>query len=373
MTSMLEPPVDGVRKSIASRVLRELNHGSVGWAVGLAVTVALALNPFFGIAFPVLLGRTLFVALVLVLVFHGVGLWRQALMPRWLAQTIAVALAAPIATALVYLVATSGNVASFVGNPYRVTGFLWIAGCALGVGLIVALGALVRERDAQAHSQALQFEIERGQLERQALDARLAVLTAQIEPHFLFNTLANVQALVDTRLAACRAGAEKPDRLPARRDAAAAGAGRPTLRRRDRAGARLPRPDAHAHARSARVAIDVDAGGAGPALSADGAADAGGKRRAPRHRPERGGRAHRGRRRARCRDGRVHAVGGRHRRGPAQRAMASASAWRTRASACAACSAPTPAASCRRHAPRGVRAELSFPAAERMTTTRRPH
>jgi LytS/YehU family sensor histidine kinase len=119
-------------------------------------------------------------------------------MPRWLAQTLAVVLAAPLATALVYLVSTSGNVASFVGNPYRVSGFLWIAGCALGIGLIVSLGALVRERDALAHSQALQFEIERGRLERQALDARLAVLTAQVEPHFLFNTLANVQALVDS-------------------------------------------------------------------------------------------------------------------------------------------------------------------------------
>ena len=198
MNQATEPSSAAQPASLAGRVLRELNHGSVGWAVGLAVTVALVLNPFFGITFPVLLGRTLFVALVLVLVFHGVALWRQTLMPRWLAQTIAVALAAPVATALVYLVATSGNVSSFVGNPYRVTGFLWIAGCALGIGLIVALGALVRERDAQARSQALQFEIERGRLERQALDARLAVLTAQIEPHFLFNTLANVQALVDS-------------------------------------------------------------------------------------------------------------------------------------------------------------------------------
>jgi hypothetical protein len=198
MALSMEPPSNGDRKSIAGRVLRELNHGSVGWGLGLAVTVALALNPIFVLPFPVLLGRTLFVALVLVLVFHGVGLWRQRWMPRWLAQTLAVALAAPIATALVYLVATSGNVASFVGNPYRVSGFLWIAGCALAVGLIVALGALVRERDALARSQALQFEIERGRLERQALDARLAVLTAQVEPHFLFNTLANVQALVDS-------------------------------------------------------------------------------------------------------------------------------------------------------------------------------
>ena len=35
------------------------------------------------------------------------------------------------------------------------------------------------------------------ELERKALDARLRLLQAQVEPHFLFNTLANVQALVD--------------------------------------------------------------------------------------------------------------------------------------------------------------------------------
>jgi hypothetical protein len=198
MTVAQPPHRDSDRPSIVRRVWRELNHGSVGWALGLAVLVALALNPIFVVPLPVLLGRTLFVALMLVLVFHGVGLLRQSLLPRWLAQIVAVALTAPVATAIVYLVATSGDVESFVGNPYRVSGFLWIAGCALGVGLIVAFGALVRERDALARSQALQFEIERGRLERQALDARLAVLTAQIEPHFLFNTLANVQALVDS-------------------------------------------------------------------------------------------------------------------------------------------------------------------------------
>jgi signal transduction histidine kinase len=198
MAESLEPLHEGGPPSIVRRVLRELRRGSVGWALGLAVVVALALNPIFVVPLPVLLGRTLFVALMLVVVFHGVGLLRQNLVPVWLAQTVAVAVTAPLATAIVYLVATSGDVASFVGNPYRVTGFLWIAGCALGIGLLVALGAMVRERDALARSQALQFEIERGRLERQALDARLAVLTAQIEPHFLFNTLANVQALVDT-------------------------------------------------------------------------------------------------------------------------------------------------------------------------------
>jgi LytS/YehU family sensor histidine kinase len=40
--------------------------------------------------------------------------------------------------------------------------------------------------------------LERSELERRALDARFRLLQAQVEPHFLFNTLANVQALVET-------------------------------------------------------------------------------------------------------------------------------------------------------------------------------
>ena len=55
----------------------------------------------------------------------------------------------------------------------------------------------MRQKDALARHQALSFELERTQLERQALDARLSLLQAQVAPHFLFNTLANVQALVE--------------------------------------------------------------------------------------------------------------------------------------------------------------------------------
>jgi LytS/YehU family sensor histidine kinase len=64
-------------------------------------------------------------------------------------------------------------------------------------GLWIALGAMVRQRDALARDQAMAFELERSELARQALDARMRLLQAQVQPHFLFNTLANVQALVD--------------------------------------------------------------------------------------------------------------------------------------------------------------------------------
>lgn len=44
----------------------------------------------------------------------------------------------------------------------------------------------------------MSFELERSELERRALDAQLRLLQAQVEPHFLFNTLANVRELVES-------------------------------------------------------------------------------------------------------------------------------------------------------------------------------
>jgi signal transduction histidine kinase len=170
----------------------------VAWAIGSAFIVALLLNPKFGIPFPVLLGRTVFVALTILLAFGAAGHWRQSLMPQWVAQTIAVGVAGPVATLLMYLLASGGSWPAFVGYPGRVTGFAFISVSALVIGVVLGLGTLLREREAQARNLALAFELEREQFERAAVDARLALLTAQIEPHFLFNTLANVQALVES-------------------------------------------------------------------------------------------------------------------------------------------------------------------------------
>jgi LytS/YehU family sensor histidine kinase len=72
-----------------------------------------------------------------------------------------------------------------------------ISRCRLLVAPWTALAAIVRQKEAFARNQKLAFELERSELERQALDARLHLLQAQVAPHFLFNTLANVQALVD--------------------------------------------------------------------------------------------------------------------------------------------------------------------------------
>jgi signal transduction histidine kinase len=180
------------------RLLRDaLTWRGVALALAIAVVVATLLNPIFVTPFLVLLGRAMFIALALLIAFAGAGQWRQPWLPRWLAQVLAVALATPVATLIVYLVSVGGDIGA-MRTPERIAGFLWTAGSGLMVGLVLALGALYRERDAQARAQELQFALERETLERQALDAKLSLLHSQIEPHFLFNTLANVQELVES-------------------------------------------------------------------------------------------------------------------------------------------------------------------------------
>jgi hypothetical protein len=179
------------------RFFAALNGASLGWAFGLAIVAALMIAPIFKPPLLVLFGRTLFIAIALLLAYTAAGQWRQTRVPRWVAQLLALAVGAPLATLMVYTLSTGGDFASMFGNPAYVSGIVILVVCALVLGTIIGLGALYRERDAQANALALQFALERETLERQAADARLAVLQQQVEPHFLFNTLANVQALVE--------------------------------------------------------------------------------------------------------------------------------------------------------------------------------
>ena len=127
-----------------------------------------------------------------------------------------------------------------------------ITGAGVLLAPWVALGALVRQREALAREQALAFELERSELERQALDARLRLLQAQVQPHFLFNTLANVRALVNA--GSPRAPAVL-DSLIAYLRAAVPRLNEPATHARPRgaAGARVPRTDADAPARPPAV------------------------------------------------------------------------------------------------------------------------
>jgi Histidine kinase len=71
----------------------------------------------------------------------------------------------------------------------------WLTSLTLA-GVAAALLYLAR-RDSEAMERLHQEELDRLGLDRQMTEARLNVLQAQIEPHFLFNTLANVQRLYE--------------------------------------------------------------------------------------------------------------------------------------------------------------------------------
>ena len=81
-----------------------------------------------------------------------------------------------------------------------------IAGIALWSHVIAAgvLGYffLLREEDAAASLH--REEMRRVELDRELAEARLQVMQAQVEPHFLFNTLANVRRLFQTDPSAAR-------------------------------------------------------------------------------------------------------------------------------------------------------------------------
>jgi two-component sensor histidine kinase len=147
-----------------------------------------------------LLIRTVALGLIAMLVFGLFEQWPKRLpawLARWVLQVAGVAFAMPVATFVIYLLSTQTGAPPFWQVPDRLQGFAALSFVGVLVAPWAALTALVRQKDAIARHQALAFDLERSELERQALDARLHLMQAQVAPHFLFNTLANVQALVD--------------------------------------------------------------------------------------------------------------------------------------------------------------------------------
>jgi two-component sensor histidine kinase len=140
------------------------------------------------------------VGLLLMLVFGLLEQWPRRL-PRWIArwvlQVLAVGLTVPVALFVIYVLSNAPGAPPFWTVEPRMGGFAVLMVSGLLIAPWVALGALVRQREAFAREQALAFQLERSELERQASDARLRLLRAQVQPHFIFNTLANVRALVN--------------------------------------------------------------------------------------------------------------------------------------------------------------------------------
>lgn len=176
-----------------------------GWrrlrvVLGAAFVASLLLLPGWQTPYWSLLGRLLLVGLVLLLVFGLFERWPTRL-PRWIArwalQVVAVAFAVPLAVWLSYTLATLGHRPPWWTEKDYLVGFATMTILGLLAAPWITVAALLRQIKNEARHQALAFELERSEYERKALDARLSLLQAQVEPHFLFNTLANVRELVE--------------------------------------------------------------------------------------------------------------------------------------------------------------------------------
>jgi hypothetical protein len=170
-------------------------------AMSLALGVTLLLRSEWTTGFRGLLFRTATIAFVAVLVFtlfERLPRRLPAWLPRWVLQVVGTGVAMPVTTLSIYLLTTPVGAPPFWLDEERTNGFIMLTFLSILIAPWTALGSLLRQREAFARHQALAFALERSELERRALDARLQLLQAQVAPHFLFNTLANVQALVDT-------------------------------------------------------------------------------------------------------------------------------------------------------------------------------
>ena len=172
-------------------------------ALALGVAVAFgSVNSLLSSAptIEVTVGHAVVVSLVVLLTF---GLLEQypvkppGWLPRWVLQLVGVVVAVPVGVLLAHSVSMAIDIHSAHERP-QMTGLMALIVEGLLFAPWIAFGAMVRQRDVVVRNQAQAFDRERGELERQAVEARLRLLQAQVKPHFLFNTLANVQALVDT-------------------------------------------------------------------------------------------------------------------------------------------------------------------------------
>ncbi len=109
---------------------------------------------------------------------------------------LALAVAAGTLVGVVLVIVVKGYSWDYVTGKANVFG--WNIVTAFFNGLFVSLFFFVKFREARAATALHKAEAERHLLAKQAIESELKLMQAQVEPHFLFNTLASVQYLTET-------------------------------------------------------------------------------------------------------------------------------------------------------------------------------
>jgi len=168
----------------------------------IALLVAGSMVWFFDNEFVDLLVSTMCVGYTTMLLFTMAGnlsFVQSGRVPREAAQIVAVIAGSALGTVVTGVV-KGRPIATMLTE--RLSGFVATSGLGIGFGCVVVAVYFYRERSARMRAEMARMEAEfdaaRAREEKQLLGARLQLLQAQVEPHFLFNTLANVQHLTNT-------------------------------------------------------------------------------------------------------------------------------------------------------------------------------
>jgi len=179
----------------APYLLEGLTVRRVAWVTAMCAFAAAAVVWLFLNTYVDLLVTAICVGYTSMLLYTLASNIRQRVLPREAMQVVAIVLGSILGTLLAGMVKGRSLGAMFTE---RLSGVAISMGLGIGFGCVVFAAILLRERHARDQARILGSEAERHQLEKNMLEARLAVMQAQVEPHFLFNTLANVQHLVET-------------------------------------------------------------------------------------------------------------------------------------------------------------------------------
>ena len=116
----------------------------------------------------------------------------------WVAKTVYYSVVSTagvlIGFGIVALVLDPALFTNWLKQPHMV---ITMAVVSIMISLVLSMVLLQRERRARVEIELAQERVRVERVEREAVLANLRALQAQIEPHFLFNTLANVTSLID--------------------------------------------------------------------------------------------------------------------------------------------------------------------------------
>ncbi len=178
-----------------AHLLEGLTVQRVLWVTVICMVATAMVVGFFINTYLDLLVSALCVGYTSMVLFTIAGNVRQGRLPREVMQVMAVVLGSVLGVILSGLI--KGRDISSMFNE-RLVGVAISMSLGIGFGCVVVAGAILRAKHARDQARIAKAEAERNQLEKNILEARLQLMQAQVEPHFLFNTLANVQHLVET-------------------------------------------------------------------------------------------------------------------------------------------------------------------------------